>query len=70
MDVRYIETIPEDSDVMTVEEFIHSCELGFFIDYDGVGHPAKDGKMSAVVVKPSTRKEIPKDATHIVWFNR
>ena len=56
---------------MTVKDFLEACECGGFIDYDGIGHPVKDGKMAKDVVKPSTRKkDIPADATHVMWFNR
>jgi hypothetical protein len=57
-------------DLMTVEEFREAVKHGSFIDYDGSGHPMKDGKMSRFDVYPSEVDEIPKDATHILWFNR
>lgn len=60
-----------ENDVYTVSEFKKHCENGSFIDYDGFGHPVKDGKSdSSIWVKPSRVNEIPADATHIVWFNR
>lgn len=50
------------------------CANGYLDDYDGFGHPAKDGLMDMrVFIKPSQRDEnghIPEDATHIIWFNR
>jgi hypothetical protein len=60
-----------EDDVYTVEEFLKICDDGMFIDYDGYGHPVKD-KMAdeSICVKPSQREQIPKDATHIVWYNR
>jgi hypothetical protein len=61
-----------EDDVYTVEEFLDHCDNGSFIDYDGFGFPVKD-KLSdeSIWVKPSNAKEtIPKDATHIVWYNR
>lgn len=58
-------------DLMTVKDFLEACDQGAFIDYDGSGHPVKDGKMmSGFRVIPSKRSEIPKDATHIMWFNK
>lgn len=61
----------DEDDVYTVAEFESACKSGSFIDYDGFGYPMKDGKAdSEICVKPSRLEEIPKDATHVVWFNR
>lgn len=58
-------------DVMTVDEFVSCCRSGGFIDYDGYGHPVKGNLADwKIEICPSKRKRIPKDATHIVWFNR
>lgn len=61
-----------DDDIMTVEKFLNACDYDFFIDYDGYGHPMKDGKINRKLnIYPSNaRTTIPKDATHIVWYNR
>ena len=60
-----------EDDVYTVKEFLQMCEKGSFIDYDGFGHPVKDNMADGgVCIKPSRVEMIPKDATHIVWFNR
>jgi len=66
----YTEELPNYGNLMTVEEFKECCEGGGFIDYDGFGNPVKDGKASNQRIYPSERGFIPKDATHIVWFNR
>ena len=61
-----------EDDVYTVDEFLEHCDNDSFIDYDGYGFPVKD-KFSdeSIVVMPSNAREtIPKDATHIVWYNR
>jgi hypothetical protein len=61
----------EDDDVMTIEEFIDCCQTGDFIDYDGYCCPVKDGLIDETrEFYPSERKSLPKDATHIVWYNR
>jgi hypothetical protein len=68
----YTEDIEEGSDVYTVADFKETCKTGGFIDYDGMGSPAKDGKVAPKVehwVYPSSLI-IPDDATHIVWYNR
>lgn len=63
---------PEDEDdVYTVEEFLNICKDGMFIDYDGFGSPVKDKLADkSIFIKPSQLSLIPKDATHIVWYNR
>ena len=60
-----------EDDVYTVQEFWQLCENGCFTDYDGFGHPVRDGKCDPdVCVKPSQLDLVPCDATHIVWYNR
>ena len=61
----------DEDDVYTIEEFKEYCDTGAFIDYDGFGYPVKD-KLSdpSIFIKPSRLDLIPKDATHIIWFNR
>lgn len=60
-----------EDDVYTISEFNEYCRSGSFVDYDGHGHPVKDRKSDpAIFIKPSRLEEIPKDATHIVWYNR
>lgn len=67
----YTEKLPDYGDLMTVKDFREACESGAFIDYDGSGHPVKDGKMMRTLdVIPSKLGRIPEDATHIMWFNR
>ncbi len=64
--------------LMTVAEFNASCKVGAFIDYDGMGDLVKDGEIVTPKgaegcpewVKPSTRRAIPGDVTHILWYNR
>lgn len=61
-----------EDDVYTIEEFREYCESGGFVDYDGYGHPVKDEMCDPdIFVSPSSyAKDIPADATHIVWYNR
>lgn len=69
--VPYDTVFPDYGDVMTVKDFIANCEGGGFIDYDGFGTPANGDKMNGdFCISPSTRHLIPKDATHIIWYNR
>lgn len=61
-----------EDDVYTVNEFVGLCDSKAFIDYDGHGHPVKDGFADPDTwIDPSTAKQdIPGDATHVVWYNR
>lgn len=60
-----------EDDVYTIEEFKNLVEIDAFIDYDGYGHPVKNNLADpSIYVLPSKIKDIPKDATHIVWYNR
>lgn len=61
----------DEDDVYTVEEFRLLCEQRLFTDYDGFGYPVvKKLSNPDVFIKPSRLAAIPKEATHIVWFNR
>ena len=66
----YTEPLPDYGDLMTVKEFLISCKNGNFIDYDGSGHPVKNKMMARIDIYPSNLEAIPKDATHIMWFNK
>ena len=61
-----------EDDVYTLEEFKDFCDSGAFIDYDGYGNPVKDNKADTkIILQPSYWESvIPKDATHIIWYNR
>ena len=62
---------PDEDDVYTVEEFKKCVSNGAFIDYDGFGYPVKDKLADgSITIIPSRVKNIPDDATHIVWYNR
>jgi len=69
--MSYNKEIDDFAYLMTIEEFVESCDCGGFIDYDGYGYACKDGKSDeSIVISPSRRRLIPKDATHIAWYNR
>ncbi|RLA60637.1 MAG: hypothetical protein DRQ89_12495 [Epsilonproteobacteria bacterium] len=70
---KFIDDITEYDygDIMTLPEFLSSCKYGAFIDYDGFGHAACNGKVNSDLdIRPSKLNEIPEGTTHIVWFNR
>ena len=79
--MAYNKPIPDYGDLMTVEEFVKCVESGGFIDYDGWGNPAQDPKLLPWLVESDIKMDdsiniipskmnIPRDATHIVWYNR
>jgi hypothetical protein len=62
----------DEDDVYTVEEFAELVKGDWFIDYDGWGHPVKDKLADpSIDVYPSQFPRcMPKDATHVVWYNK
>ena len=72
MTPEFTRDVKESDHVMSLEEFIETCNDGCFIDYDGFGHYVRDGKMSNIDIYPSDveHKSIRKDFDTIVWFNK
>jgi len=67
----YSEEVSEDDCLLTIEEFLNDVKAGGLIDYDGYGNPVKNGKINpSIKIYPSSVDSIPKDATHICWYNR
>ena len=61
----------DEDDVYTIDEFLAHVASGAFVDYDGSGYPVKDKLADRnILVRPSSMRNIPLDATHIVWYNR
>jgi len=65
----------ELGDVIPIDEFVHNCECGWFINDDGFGEWATATHYdSRVWVHPSAVKNEkivpPKWATHVVWYNK
>ena len=60
-------------DLIPVDEFREMVNFGALIDYDGFGHAVRneycDDSMERNIL-PSKLWAIPRDATHILWFNR
>ncbi len=67
-----LKPIPKDAHVMSMEEFIEAVQEEWFIDEDGSGNYAKDGKMSDIDILPSDVEygAIRKDFDSVVWFNK
>jgi len=58
-------------DLMPVDDFIHHCKEGMFIDYDGFGYGVYGDKVAnRTPIYPSERDTIPALVTHILWFNK
>jgi hypothetical protein len=67
----------EIGDLMTVKDFIEEVNTGSFIDYDGFGYLATlthmlDKYECRIYPSMITYQKllIPKQFTHILWFNR
>ena len=64
------EPIPDNSDLMTMAEFVEFCRKGGAMDCDGVGRYATKDQMTSVEIYPSdiaTHKKIM-NFSHVVWF--
>lgn len=66
------EEIPDYGYVMSLESFVTSCKSCMFMDYDGSGNYARDGKMSNISIRPSDIKynAVRTDFDSVVWFNK
>lgn len=68
---EYIDDVPDYGDLMTVREFIENVYNGLFVDGDGFGNPVRNGLVNNLCeIPPSRLDKIPKNATHIIWFNK
>lgn len=71
----YVWSVPVHSSLYTIQHFRNAVDEGGFTDYDGFGRPAKKVddvmRMSERIIRPSSyEREMPHDATHVVWFNK
>jgi hypothetical protein len=61
-------------DLMTLKEWQEAVKAGGFVDYDGVGcYGTETEEFVNREVVPSdflAGKEPPKEATHVIWYNR
>jgi len=70
-DPCYDKPLPDYGELISVDRFRAAVLAGNLIDYDGTGHPVRDGRMDGKhYVYPSDPGSVPEDATHIMWFNR
>jgi hypothetical protein len=64
--------IPDYADVFTLRDFVLACQCGSFVDYDGSGEYAIDGRLSRIAAIPSMilAGSIEERFTHVTWFNK
>jgi hypothetical protein len=66
---EYTDELPDYGDVFTVEEFLDEGCFGF--DGDGIAYPVKDGKEDRrLCFTKNSLWRLPKDATHVAWYNK
>ena len=67
-----VRVVPDYAHLMTVEQFKKDCEDRCLIDSDGSGHFVKDGIMFEEYLSCAdvAKGIIPKDVTHVAWFNK
>jgi hypothetical protein len=71
--IKHSEEIPDYSDIIPIDEFIKECEMGDFIDDDGIGELIIDDKMTGIRVCPSDIVNHSIDlakVAKVAWFNR
>ena len=63
--------------LMNVEVYEDCVTMGYLMDHDGYGNPVKAGKLMrdnlgrTITIIPSwCPRDIPRDATHILWYNK
>ena len=65
----YTNELPDYGDVFTGEEFLNESCFGF--DGDGIAYPVKNGKQDRkLVFTKNSLWRLPKDATHVAWYNK
>lgn len=67
---RYTKPFDHLGDLIPVDQFLEGVAANFFTDDDGFGHPVKDGLVDEKTRISPEDLNIPKDATHVVWFNK
>jgi len=69
--VRPVPSYLSEDEVMTVQDYLSDVEDDLLMDYDGYGYPVRDGLEARTAIYPSDgMTTIPKDATHISWYNK
>ena len=65
--------VPGNGDLLTVKEYLEMVASYAIMDDDGSSWPVKDGMEARgfdSLVYPSKPETLPKDATHVVWYNK
>ena len=56
--------------LMKIADWIEDCDDGCLIDYDGYGDLLVGDEFMNECFSPSNRHRVPKEATHILWYNK
>ncbi|CAK0780313.1 hypothetical protein CCP3SC15_730004 [Gammaproteobacteria bacterium] len=61
-----------NGDICTVEHYVQACLAGFITSEDGHGSyvDAEGYFIENRIALPSEWRSIPKEATHVVWYNK
>jgi hypothetical protein len=64
--------VEADDDLMTLEDFEVSVDLGYLIDYDGHGAYSDGVRVSNASVFPSdiANGNFDRNFSHVVWYNK
>lgn len=62
--------MPENVDLITMEDFTEHCRNIDFINSDGTGYYAFEKEVSNKEIKPEDYENFEKGYTHVVWYNR
>lgn len=64
--------ILDDSNVMSLKDFIDDVNCGNFIDYDGYGYYVSEDMITNIKICPSdvNANSIRKEFDKIIWYNR
>lgn len=73
--MNFVRKIPDYGDLIPINDWKEDVSNGFFTDYDGNGHWAKDGKMTDglgdnVCSIEAIDLAIKEGVTHVCWFNK
>lgn len=57
--------------IMTIENFINSCEHNWITSCDGYGELLNnDMSKTGILISPSEYRDIPEGYIHIAWYNK
>ncbi len=61
-------------DLLILEDWLELVRDGMFCDYDGHGDAIRwvdsEAEILEKIVRPSQAERLPKETTHILWYNK